>query len=163
MYKSTHDDDRRKIIRQISLWDQDTGELVASYTPNKGTPMGEGWFTMYKEQTLKLLESGCPPSTLKVFLKLCCMQSYDAHIYASRQYLRESLGITRKTLWIALKWLIENDYILEEEINGQNTFVINPKASNCGRSAIGEKQQIFDIRGRKARLSLTGALSIPKT
>lgn len=155
---------KRNFIRQMSLWDQETGELVASYTVNKGSKLGQGWITVYKEQMNQLLESDCPPSTLKIFMKLCCMQSYDAHIFASRAYLQEVLHITRKTLWSGLTWLIQHNYVMEEKVNGQTTFIINPNISNCGRSAIAEKEKKFEAKkarqlefsGNVARLSLTG-------
>jgi len=135
-------------IKQLSLFDSETGELQKSITFKSLSKLKEGWYVMYKDAMDLLLHSEAPPSTLKVFVKLCNMQSYDSHIFVSRKYLEEDLRLSRKTVWSAITWLKDNNFIIEEKKNGQSTFVINPSVSNCGTASIDTKVQKFKDAGK---------------
>lgn len=146
--------DHSKYINLFQKVDQSTGEIVAE-SKWGGSPFGDGWVMMYKEVINEMIHSiSMPPTALRVFLKLASMQSYDMHIVCSRTYLMKDLGITRKTLWKSLKWLKEENIIMEDEYLGRSSFIINPAVSNCGTQNIGEKERKFRSAAAAGGVSL---------
>ena len=76
-------------------------------------------------------------SILRVFLYIAHNQQYgndNKHFgySCSKTYLQEKLGISRKSVYNALKWLKEKFIIHEGRVDGQLEFMVNPEYVTIG-------------------------------
>lgn len=143
--------DESRYINLFQQVDKETGEITKE-SRWSGSMLGDDYFVIYKQAMDKLLhDSAAPETALKVFIKLCTMQTFESAVVVSRTFLMNDLKTTRKTLWKCLAYLKEHAYIMETKVNGHSAFVINPDVSNCGKSSIPTKQKMFaqNIWGNK--------------
>lgn len=133
------------MLRQITLYDDETGEFISSNTSKTGSKLKEGWIVVYKEPLIKLLQA-CPNyATLKVYLRIAAAQDYDTVTYISTRFLANDLNLAYQTVWNAVKWLINNDYIKRAKNDtGASGFIVNPLVSTCGKKNLEEKLNAFD-------------------
>lgn len=135
--------DESRYINLFQMVDKETGEITKE-SRWSGSMLGDDYFVMYKDAINNLLhDTDAPDSALKVFMKLCTMQTYETAVVVSRAFLMKDLKCTRKTLWKSLTYLKEHAFIMETTVNGHSAFIINPDASNCGKSAIVTKRKAF--------------------
>lgn len=135
--------DESRYMNLFQLVDKETGEITKE-SRWSGSMLGDDYFVVYKQAMDRLLhDSAAPESALKVFMKLCTMQTFESAVVVSRTFLMNDLKTTRKTLWKALSYLKEHAYIMETTINGHSAFIINPDVSNCGKASIPVKRKIF--------------------
>lgn len=132
------------MIKQFRLFDEITGEILVK-SESKGSELGEDWFVMYPHSVENLLNNVPNFATLKVFLHLATMQKFEGEkIVIKRQALADKVGINRMTLYKALKWLVENEYIQEVHEGGYNGFLLNPNVTFKGKGR-GEAMRSFDM------------------
>lgn len=137
----THDESR--YFNLFQMVDKETGEITKE-SRWSGSMLGDEYFVVYKQAIDRLLhDSEAPETALKIFMKLCTMQTFESAVVVSRKFLMDDLGTTRKTLWKCLSYLKEKAYIMETTVNGHSAFIINPEVSNCGKSAIPTKRKMF--------------------
>lgn len=135
--------DESRYMNLFQMVDKETGE-IAKESRWSGSQLGDDYFVVYKQAMDRLLhDSEAPESALKVFIKLCTMQTFEHAVVASRTFLMNDLKTTRKTLWKSLSYLKEHAYIMETTINGHSAFIINPDVSNCGKASIATKRKMF--------------------
>lgn len=132
------------VIRQISLYDEETGEFISSNSEIIGNKLKEGWIVIYKKPLVKLLND-CPNfATLKVYLRIAAAQEYDTVTYITTPYLAKALCMSYQTAWNAVKWLVANAYIKKtENVTGSQGFIVNPLVSTCGKKNYEKKVQAF--------------------
>jgi len=135
--------DESRYMNLFQMIDKETGEITRE-SRWSGSMLGDDYFVMYKQAMDKLLhDSAAPETALRVFIKLCTMQTFEHAVVVSRTFLMNDLKTTRKTLWKCLTYLKEHAYIMETTINGHSAFIINPDVSNCGKASIPTKQRAF--------------------
>ena len=135
--------DESRYMNLFQMIDKETGEITKE-SRWSGSMLGDDYFVIYKQAMDKLLhDSAAPETALRVFIKLCTMQTFESAVVVSRTFLMNDLKTTRKTLWKCLSYLKEHAYIMETTVNGHSAFIINPDVSNCGKSAIPVKQRAF--------------------
>lgn len=149
--------DESRYINLFQLVDKETGE-IKSESRWSGSMLGDDYFVLYKKSIDTLIhDSEAPETALKIFMKLCTMQTFEAAVVVSRTFLMNDLKCTRKTLWRSLTYLKEHAYIMETKVNGHSAFVINPDVSNCGKASIATKRKMFKANeyGEKPGVSVT--------
>jgi len=135
--------DESRYMNLFQMIDKETGEITKE-SRWSGSMLGDDYFVMYKQAMDKLLhDSAAPETALRVFIKLCTMQTFEHAVVVSRTFLMNDLKTTRKTLWKCLSYLKEHAYIMETTVNGHSAFIINPDVSNCGKASIPTKQRAF--------------------
>ena len=131
------------LIRQISLFDAETGEMLSSNSQLAGSRLKEGWIVVYKEALRKLMAE-CPNyATLRTYLYIATAQDYDTITMITTSYIAKETGMRYQTVWNSVKWLINNGYIKRASIKGSSGFIVNPLVSTCGRKNYDEKLRAF--------------------
>lgn len=125
-----------------SIYD-DEGLLIKSTSFNDEGLQG-GWFVMYKDSILHLLNECKELTKLKVFMFLASRQTFDTLIVTNVTFISKSLKMSYKSAWLAVKWLEDNDYIKRVEIDGVHGFLINPSYTTCGRKSLKQKRMIWE-------------------
>lgn len=135
--------DESRYMNLFQMIDKETGEITKE-SRWSGSMLGDDYFVIYKQAIDRLLhDSAAPDTALRVFMKLCTMQTFEAAVVVSRAFLMKDLKCTRKTLWRCLSYLKQHAYIMETTVNGHSAFIINPDASNCGKASIPVKKRAF--------------------
>lgn len=129
------------MITQLNLFNDD-GEVISKITM-RGSPLGKDWFVMYEEGVRLLISQAPDFITMKVYLQLSTMQSYDTYIITNIKHLSKVLKVSYVSVWKSIKWLKKNNYIEQKMVNGQTAFVLNPSVANKGRKSLKEKVKIF--------------------
>ena len=148
--------DKSRYINLFQMVDKETGEITKE-SRWSGSVLGDEYFVMYKQAIDRLLhDSEAPETALRVFMKLCTMQTFESAVVVSRTFLMNDLKTTRKTLWRCLSYLKEKAYIMETTVNGHSAFIINPEVSNCGKASIPVKRKMFadNVWGNKPGFSI---------
>lgn len=153
--------DESRYMNLFQMIDKETGEITKE-SRWSGSMLGDDYFVIYKQAMDRLLhDSEAPESALKVFIKLCTMQTFENAVLVSRTFLMNDLKTTRKTLWKCLSYLKEHAYIMETKVNGHSAFIINPDASNCGKASISTRRKMFAANewGNKPGMKVLQAFS----
>lgn len=140
------------MIKNLSLFDDD-GTLIRSST-YKGTVLKKEWFVMYKEGLSRMLTEIPNFATLKVFLKLCSLQTYEPIVVTSTSFIAKELGIAYKTAWESIKWLTQHNYVKRTTHNGLSGFLLNLDITTCGKSSYGEKQKAWALHNMQSITSV---------
>lgn len=131
------------VLRQISLFDTETGELLSSNQQLAGNRLKEGWIVVYKEALRKLM-TRCPNyATLRTYLYIATAQDYDTVTLITTRYIADETGMRYQTVWNAIKWLIQEGYIARASIKGSSGFIVNPVVSTCGKKNYDKKLEHF--------------------
>lgn len=134
-----------KVVTHVKQVNKETGEIIKDIQVS-GTPLGSEWYAMYRTAMNQLLlDKKAPNSVVRVFCLLCNMQTYDNAVLCSRKYIKDMLGMSRKTVYTCLTYLIEHSFIMETTVNGNTAFIINPEASSCGKASIASRRKIFKM------------------
>lgn len=123
------------VYRDVTFYDSN-GEVVKQVA-GRVVPRNEGGFVMsYTEKMLDFLKSVSSPAIIRVFLFIAHNQHYgDGGIYGyrcSRKYLTEVLHLDRKSVYSALKYLLDNFLVVENRFDGQLEFMVNPEYVTIG-------------------------------
>lgn len=147
--------------KQFSLFDDD-GTLIKS-TEYSVEGFDRSWFIMYKATTEQMLSKFSELTKLKVFMFILSQQTFDSLVITNMKYIAKTLGISYKSTWLAVKWLIENDFIKKVEKNGNKGFIINPYYSACGRKSLKERKEVWNWSKNNYQYidSDTGEIIIP--
>lgn len=121
------------LIKQYSLFDSETGEIVKKIESKQQSYLGKDWVAMYVDQIAKLNKE-CPNfATMKVFIHLCSLMRINKSIVSTKTAIARELGMTYKTVIDAFNWLKANNYVQETRNNGYSAFEINPDIAVCGK------------------------------
>ena len=121
--------------RQVTVTDKN-GDIISDVTRRVSRQNGSGFVISYTEKMIDFLKKVSTSATVRVFLLLAHRQGYgDNGIYGyrcTRKYIGEVLGLTRKTVWSALDYLIDNFLVVENRFDGQTEFMVNPDYVTLG-------------------------------
>lgn len=139
------------LFTQFSLFevDPETGEkrtISDTVSRRRGTQFGDDWVVLQNKAINKLLDEGASYSALRLYLKLVSMQDYGKEIRVSKPYLYKSLDMHRKSFADALKWLEDNGFVREIEVQGQLAFVLNPDHTAKGSSSLKARRGIWSLK-----------------
>lgn len=131
------------IMKQFSLFDTETGDIISSHQQLAGSQLKEGWIVVYKE-ALRDLMAKCPNyATLRTYLYIATAQNYDTVTLITIKYIASETGMRYQTVWNSVKWLINEGFIAKANIKGSPGFVVNPLVSTCGKKNYDEKLEYF--------------------
>lgn len=121
-------------VVKTEVYNSETGEVLSS-RESYGINNGNGWVVNYRAASLKLSLECNSAVTFRVFHLLISMQENyeDKGVICTRRYIQDTLKISRKSVYNALSWLIQNDYIIETERVGCTEFLFNPSCITIGR------------------------------
>ena len=140
----------KKVVQEMNLFelDDETGELtpLSHSSKIKGSQFGEGWIVVYKKSLDKLVDEQAPYTAMKIYCKLMGMQDFGPEIRVQNKFLYESLGITAKAYYKALKWLEDRHFIKRTVALGQNAFVLNPSYTACGKSSLDRRKFLWSMK-----------------
>lgn len=131
------------ITRNITLIDNDTGEIFENHSQTLGSKLGGGWIVVYKVPLQKLLKVVPNFATLKVYLYIASSQDFNKVTLISAKYISAQLGMSYQTVWNSIKWLKQAGYVKDGEIAGMKGYVVNPTVSTCGIKMNDEKLKHF--------------------
>lgn len=121
--------------KQTIITDEN-GEVISENTTWARTANGGGFVISYTAKMCEFLEKTKQGSTVRLFLYLAHHQNYGKDgvfgFRTTRHYLGRTLGLTRKTIYSALEYLIENFLVVENRINGSLEFMVNPAYVTVG-------------------------------
>lgn len=140
-------------IKQFSLYDEKTGELI-SRTTRKETKKIEGdWIVFFAKPLTKLIEQTNESAIIRVYLWLASKQTFNDYVLVNRKTIYESLKISRMTCYRSIKWLVNNGYILEITNDGNKGFFLNPNVTTKGNKNFKAKKNkwSFDILKKDIR------------
>lgn len=121
------------LIKQYSLFDSETGEIVKKIESKQQSYLGKDWIAMYVDK-IATLNKECPNfATMKVFIHLCSMMRINKPLVTTKSNVAKELNLTYKTVIDAFNWLKEHDYVQETRQNGYSSFEINPDVAVCGK------------------------------
>lgn len=127
--------DERAYMRQTTVCDKN-GEIISDVTRKVVRQNGSGFVISYTEKMIDFLKKVSTSATVRVFLLLAHRQGYgDNGIYGyrcSKKYLSEVLHLTRKSIYDAINYLIDNFLVVENKFDGQTEFMVNPDYVTIG-------------------------------
>lgn len=127
--------DENARYRQTTITDKN-GEIVSDTVRRVVRQNGSGFVISYTEKMLDFLKKTSTSAVIRVFLYLAHKQHFgDDGIFGcrcSKKFLCETLGLTRKSVYDAIKHLIDNFLIVENRIDGQLEFMVNPDYVTIG-------------------------------
>lgn len=121
-------------VVKTEVRDLETGELLHS-REMYGTNNGTGWVVNYRSASYELALKCSSACTFKVFHLLVSMQENyeDKGVICSRKWLQNTLGISRKSVYNSLSWLIQNHFLITANRAGCTEFFFNPSKVTIGR------------------------------
>jgi len=142
-------------IKQFSLYDEKTGELISRTTRKEIKRIEGDWIVFFAKPLTKLIESTNEAAVIRVYLWLAAKQTFNDYVLVDRKTIYESLKISRMSCYKAIKWLIKNDYISEVRYNGNKGFFLNPNVTTKGSQNFKEKKNkwTFDVAMKNIQIS----------
>lgn len=121
-------------VVKTEVYNSETGEVLST-RENYGVNNGTGWVVNYRAASLKIALECNSAVTFRVFHLLISMQENyeDKGVICTRKYIQDTLKISRKSVYNALSWLIQNDFLIETERVGCTEFLFNPSVVTIGR------------------------------
>ena len=143
------------VYAEYNLFDQKGNRTLHSqYKLPKQGKLGGGWVAFYKRSIRALLEE-CPNfSTMKVYMYIASKQTYQKCAIVKSTHIMKTLHMSSSTVFEALKWLRENDYLQRYEIDGNTGWLLNPSVTGCGGNSKKSKERLWrlGVERRKAEL-----------
>ena len=98
---------------------------------------GCGFVMSYSGAICKLVKMNPTISAIRLFLYIAHNQQYGEDgvhfgFSCTKTHLREALNLDRKSVYTALKWLEEQQLVLETKIKGNTEFMVNPHCVTIG-------------------------------
>lgn len=150
------------VVRTYIAGVNSAGEIVSEslYVPKK---RNRGGFVLsYSDKLCELAIKVPQASILRVFVYIAHHQNYGGDgvfgLRCSRKHLEEVLNVNRKTVYEALRWLIDNFIVNEVTLNGCREFMVNPAYVTVGadkKSRMREwnrRWQIYNIQKNKSAI-----------
>lgn len=103
----------------------------------------------YKRAVRRLCNDAPNLATLKVYLYLASKQTYQKFVMVGRKALVKELNLHINTVVNALKWLKENQYLQEHEIDGNTGWLMNPNITTMGANMQKSKSELWHLQKQK--------------
>lgn len=138
-------------VVKTEVLDSTTGELIAEKT-SYGVNNGGGWVICYRVGA-EILARRCDSAvTFRVFhLLISRLDNYSTEgVVCSRKWLQDTLGVSRKSIYNALQWLIANDFLVETTCDGFSEFYFNPSYVTIGKNKTGREKRWAELKDEYA-------------
>ena len=127
-------------IKQFSLYDEKTGELISRTTRKEVKKIEGDWIVFFAKPLTKLIEQTNESAIIRVYLWLASKQTFNDYVLVTRKAIVDSLKISRMTCYRSIKWLVDNGYISEVTLNGNKGFFLNPNVTTKGSKNFKDKR-----------------------
>ena len=130
-------------LRQYSLF-TDNGELISTTLTKKPNLKGD-WIVFYKKPLKELAKSDADLSAIKIYLWLSGKQTFENYVMTTRKNIQEELKLSKSTVQRALKWLVNNGYLIIANVEGNTGFLLNPTVTTKGAKNKTERQTLWQL------------------
>ena len=127
-------------VKQFSLYDEKTGELISRTTRKEIKRIEGDWIVFFTKPLAKLVEQTNESAIIRVYLWLASKQTFNDYVMTTRNAIVDSLKISRMTCYRAIKWLVNNGYISEVTLDGNKGFFLNPNVTTKGSKNFKDKR-----------------------
>jgi len=127
-------------IKQFSLYDEKTGELISRTTRKEIKRIEGDWIVFFAKPLAKLIEETNESAIIRVYLWLASKQTFNDYVLVDRKTIYETLKISRMTCYRSIKWLINKGYISEVTLDGNKGFFLNPNVTTKGSKNFKDKK-----------------------
>lgn len=129
---------KRSTVKNLTILDADTGEVVSEKTWYGNPQNGGGFCMVYTEDTARLIERVTEPTILRVFFYIAMGQDYGTDgrpfgMIATKREIQTSLNMSKSSTINAFNYLKENAIIHEQAYHNSSEFMINPRYVTVGK------------------------------
>lgn len=121
--------------REVITYDSN-GEVLHDSTSRVVSKNGRGFVLSYSAKMIEFITKVTSAATLRVFMFIAHHQGYGSDgVYGyrcTRQYLADTLGLTRRSVYTALEFLMDNFLVNEIRVSGVYEYMINPDYVTIG-------------------------------
>lgn len=121
--------------KDITTYD-DNGEVISQTTVQNIGRNGSGFVLSYTAKMDEFVRKTSTGAVVRVFLYLAHHQNYGVDgvfgYRCSRQHICDALGLTRKTVYSALEYLISEFLVNEIRVAGTLEYMVNPDYVTVG-------------------------------
>lgn len=121
--------------KDVTLYDQQ-GEVISHSTVKNVGKNGGGFVLSYTAKMDEFIKKTSTGAVVRVFLYLAHHQNYGVDgifgYRCSRQHICDALGLTRRSVYGALEYLIKEFLVNEIRIAGVNEYMVNPAYITVG-------------------------------
>lgn len=115
----------------------ENGDVIADTVRKSRSQNGSGFVISYTAKMCDFVVKTTQGSVVRLFVYLAHNQQFgvDGQPYGCRcshKFLRQLLGVDKKTIYNALKYLKDNFLVIETEESGQSEFMVNPDYVTIG-------------------------------
>ena len=140
------------MIQEFNLFDDYTGEHILRSVKKVKPKLGRGWMAFYKKALKTLIQRVPNLSTLKVYLHLASKQTYQMFVMTTYSQIQKDLKMSSSTVYEALKWLKENEYLQVHSVEGNTGFLLNSNVTTQGAQTRKTKAEIWSLTKQKAEV-----------
>lgn len=123
----------KKLQKNFTVVDIETGELVVDKVWFGGKSCGSGWVMMFQAKAAELLSQCKSPATIRIFLWLAARQTFDGGCKTTKANIQRELNISEKTCIDSFNWLKDNYIVHEWRVDGVCDFMLNPLYISVGK------------------------------
>lgn len=119
---------------KTAILETDTGEIISEKI-TYGVNNGGGWVIQYRSASEELALSCDSAITFKVFHLLISLQENygTSGVVCTKKFMQDKLGVSRKSIFSAVEWLIEHDFLVVTRKGGCSEYFFNPSKVTIGR------------------------------
>lgn len=121
--------------KEITTFDNN-GEIISQATVQNIGKNGSGFVLSYTAKMDEFIKKTSTGSIVRVFLYLAHHQNYGVDgvfgYRCSRQHICDALGLTRKSVYTALEYLIKEFLVNEIRVAGTSEYMVNPDYITIG-------------------------------
>lgn len=139
-------------VVKTEILNSDTGEVVSEKI-SYGINNGSGWCIQHRKASEELALKCDSAITFRVYHLLVSMQeNYGVSgVVCTKKFIQDRLGVSRKSVYTALEWLSDHDFLVEAQSGGCTEFFFNPSKLTIGRDKDSRVKHYKDLR-KQARI-----------
>lgn len=139
-------------VVKTEVLNSDTGEVVSEKI-SYGINNGSGWCIQHRKASEELALKCDSAITFRVYHLLVSMQeNYGVSgVVCTKKFIQDKLGVSRKSVYTALEWLSDHDFLVEAQSGGCTEFFFNPSKLTIGRDKDSRVKHYKDLR-KQARI-----------
>ena len=123
------------VYKEVTQYDKD-GEIVSHSVTKARSRNGSGFVISYTSKMDEFIKTTTNPTVIRLFLYLAHHQGYGVDgvfgYRCSRQHLRDTLHVTRKSVYSALDYLFDKFLVNEIRVAGVYEYMVNPDFITVG-------------------------------
>lgn len=119
---------------ETKIIDTNSGEIISEKI-TYGVNNGGGWVIQYRSASEELAVTCDSAITFKVFhLLLSLQENYGVSgVVCTKKFLQDKLCVSRKSIYSAVEWLCEHDFLVVNQKGGCTEYFFNPSKVTIGR------------------------------